>query len=366
MITLKQFYAVVAFTCLIAVASFAQTSVQNFGTGTGSYITANSSSTSFLPNPTGSGSTYVALNNGGGAINLVNPGLTNLGTNTEVRASASSNANVNKFTPILGYTASNSVYATFYVTLGNSTGGTNATSGEWACYLGTGSSFNSTGDIATSQVFAGFHFTFGTGGAITTHYLNGSTWTALANDPIVQGNVYKIEIVGNNSNASINYNYGNTSRTLAVNRFDLWIDGVLIGSSLTKGALGNNTAFNSMTFIGKNSTSNVANIFVDDISIFNAIPSNISTSCTAPTIGSSALIFPSRTAGSINLSWTNGDGSNRIVVCRQGSAVSAVHADNTSYAANAVYGSGAQISAGQFVVYNGSRSSVNVTGLPLI
>ncbi len=363
MFTLKQTSVTIALLCLIGNISFAQTSVQSFGTGTGSFITANSTSTSFLPNPTGSGTTFVAINNGGGAINLVNPGLIALGSGTEVRASASSNANVNKFTPVLSYTNSTSYYTTFWMVLGNSTGGNTATNGEWAFYQGAGAGYSSNGDMPTGQVHTGLRFTFGNSGAITFNYLNNTTWTALASVNISQGNLYKVEIMGNNGASTINYNYGNGANSVAANRYDLWIDGVLVGNDLVKGGIGNSTNVNSITYIGKNSTANAANIFVDDITVYNSIPSNISASCAEPTTGSSSFTANSGGASSINLSWTNGDGSNRLIIARRDNPVSAIPANNSSYTGNTAFGSGTQISTGEYVVYNGSGSSATITSL---
>ncbi len=363
MFTLKQTSVIIALIIIASNIAQAQTSTQNFGTGTGSFTTANSSSTSFLPNPTGSGSTYVAINNGGGSINLQNPGLSILGTGTEVRASASSNTSVSKFAPILSYTNATSYYTTFWMVLGNSSGGTSVTSGDWSFYQGAGTQYNAAGDMATNQVHAGLRFTFGSGGSISTEYLNNSSWNSLSNANISQGNLYKVEIMGNNSNSTINYNYGNSSNSVAKNKFDLWINGVLVGNDLAKGGIANTNNINSTNFIGKSSASNAANIFIDDINIYNSIPNNISTSCSAPTTATSNLTFSSVNTTSMNLSWTNGDGSNRIIIARRDNPVSASASNNTTYTGNTAFGSGTQISSGEYVVYNGYGSSATITSL---
>jgi hypothetical protein len=76
---------------------------------------------------------------------------------------------------------------------------------------------------------------------------------------------------------------------------------------------------------------------------------------------------PSTTANSMKLMWSGTDGSRVLVI-----AVPVVNAaytltDNTVYAANAAYGSGADVSttpgAGNFVVYKGTGSTVTVTNL---
>ena len=66
---------------------------------------------------------------------------------------------------------------------------------------------------------------------------------------------------------------------------------------------------------------------------------------------------------SIALTLTPGNGGNRIVVAKAGSAVTTAPTDATPYAANSIFGSGATTAAGEFVVYNGNGTNVTVTGL---
>jgi hypothetical protein len=74
-----------------------------------------------------------------------------------------------------------------------------------------------------------------------------------------------------------------------------------------------------------------------------------------PTIAASNIIFGFTEGNSMNISWTNGNGSRRIVVARAGSAVTAVPVDGVDYndGANS-FGSGDEIQLGQFVVYDGA------------
>ncbi|MBI4647219.1 MAG: hypothetical protein HY738_11695 [Bacteroidia bacterium] len=69
------------------------------------------------------------------------------------------------------------------------------------------------------------------------------------------------------------------------------------------------------------------------------------------------------TSSSMTIDWTRGNGSSIIVVARAGSAVNVDPTDGNSYNANTVFGSGSQIGSGNYVVYNGTGTSVNVTGL---
>ncbi|ADY52959.1 Fibronectin type III domain protein [Pseudopedobacter saltans DSM 12145] len=64
------------------------------------------------------------------------------------------------------------------------------------------------------------------------------------------------------------------------------------------------------------------------------------------------------------LDWTNGTGTSRAVFMKAATTGNPVLIDNTSYTANTIFGSGTQIgSSGWYCVYNGTGSSVTVTGL---
>ena len=82
-----------------------------------------------------------------------------------------------------------------------------------------------------------------------------------------------------------------------------------------------------------------------------------------PTIQASNVIFTSVTTSGFTINWTNGDGSNRIVVMKVGSAVDGSPIDGTTYTENPAFGSGTQIGTGNYVVYAGTGSSIGITGL---
>lgn len=87
-------------------------------------------------------------------------------------------------------------------------------------------------------------------------------------------------------------------------------------------------------------------------------------SCTAPTTQASSFSSSSVSNFSGTVNWVRGNGTaGVIVVARQGSAVNADPVSGTTYTANAAFGSGSQIGTGNYVVYNGTGTSVNVTGL---
>jgi len=89
---------------------------------------------------------------------------------------------------------------------------------------------------------------------------------------------------------------------------------------------------------------------IDDFTITDYIV------CIAPTTQASAFSFSSVQTDEMTVSWTNGNGSNRIVIMNTANSFTAP-SDGTDPTANPVYGSGEQ------VVYNGSGNSVTVTGL---
>ncbi|MFQ3609800.1 MAG: fibronectin type III domain-containing protein, partial [Chloroherpetonaceae bacterium] len=84
-----------------------------------------------------------------------------------------------------------------------------------------------------------------------------------------------------------------------------------------------------------------------------------------PTVQASGISFSSITAGSFTINWTSGNGTNRLVVMRQGSAVSFTPVDGTNYTGiNSVFSLATNQDAdNNRIVFAGTGSSVNVTGL---
>lgn len=257
---------------LLNVCVFAQPWTYDFGTGTGIFNT-NAVSTTFLPTPS-SGTARIRIGSGGGSFNLENPGLPILGSNTELRTVAPSTASINKFS-IHDYTAGKVFYNKFSMVLGDNLGGNSATSGTWYFFQGDGACFSDNNGFAGTQIFTGIRWTFGASGTIAISYRNGVSWSAALSTPsplpITQGNVYSIEIYGNNSNAAAIYSRSGV-QNLAVNTWDLWINGVLVGNDLSKALLANDVDIDSWMFYGESSTGNVANIFLDDFEYSNALP----------------------------------------------------------------------------------------------
>ncbi|MFY0653360.1 MAG: VCBS repeat-containing protein [Cyclobacteriaceae bacterium] len=83
----------------------------------------------------------------------------------------------------------------------------------------------------------------------------------------------------------------------------------------------------------------------------------------APTEQATALDVTSITENSADISWTFGNGDADVVVVFEGSAGFPDVVDGTTYTANTIFGNGDQAGTGWFVVYDGTGSSVTVTGL---
>ncbi len=253
------------------------TSIQDFGNTTSTFSTASSTSTTFIPNPT-TGTSYVRIGGAGGSINRVTASNPLGTTDTYIRAVAPTTGSINKITPILDNTAGKVVYSRFKIMFGDASASNTATSGTWYMFIGNGAMYSDVNGFTGTQVFSGLRFTFGTGGAIAMDNRNAGNWntTGLSTSSLASGIYYDFEIFGNNkSSGTENYTYNGTSQSVAINTYDLFINGVLIGNDIAKAQLANNGDIQSITFYSENSTSNVANIFLDDVTLQNFIPSAI-------------------------------------------------------------------------------------------
>ncbi|HMO51511.1 MAG TPA: choice-of-anchor D domain-containing protein, partial [Kiritimatiellia bacterium] len=83
-----------------------------------------------------------------------------------------------------------------------------------------------------------------------------------------------------------------------------------------------------------------------------------------PATQAHTITLSSRTQTSLTINWSNGNGSHRLVVAREASAVNADPVNNNTYTANTVFGSGSQIGTGNWVVFAGTGGGpITVTGL---
>ncbi|MCU0432498.1 MAG: FG-GAP-like repeat-containing protein [Bacteroidia bacterium] len=82
-----------------------------------------------------------------------------------------------------------------------------------------------------------------------------------------------------------------------------------------------------------------------------------------PSTAASNVSVSGITQTSMTVNFTAGTGANRLVLARQGSAVTSFPVDGNGYTANATFGAGSDLGGGTFVVYNGNSNSVTITGL---
>lgn len=83
----------------------------------------------------------------------------------------------------------------------------------------------------------------------------------------------------------------------------------------------------------------------------------------APTVQASNIQFSEISLSSLNLSLTAGNGEQRLIVARQGEAVSFTPASETTYAANADFSVATDLGDGNKVIYSGTGNSVSLSGL---
>ncbi len=158
-------------------------------------------------------------------------------------------------------------------------------------------------------------------------------------------------VTSNNSSNNITV-YKNTSTSGTIN---LATGFNLTGlSGLSTALIGDFDADNRPDIFATNSNANTVSVF-----------RNV-TLAPEPTINASAFAVTASGNTSLTLGWTNGNGSRRIVLAKLLTAVNATPVDENTYTANSVFGQGTQLGTGNYVVYDGTGTSVTVTGLNLL
>lgn len=86
--------------------------------------------------------------------------------------------------------------------------------------------------------------------------------------------------------------------------------------------------------------------------------------CTQPTTQATIGAYTNNNTGnSLTTNWARGNGNNVLVVARLTATTAVAPSSGTTYTANTAFGSGNTTGTGNFVVYNGTGTSVNVTAL---
>lgn len=75
------------------------------------------------------------------------------------------------------------------------------------------------------------------------------------------------------------------------------------------------------------------------------------------------IVFKGDNSTGLKVTWTPGTGDKRILIAKESSAVTAYPLDGIDYNADAAFGLGEDLGDGNYVVYNGDGTSVDLTGL---
>jgi len=100
--------------------------------------------------------------------------------------------------------------------------------------------------------------------------------------------------------------------------------------------------------------------YLDDVKLDGTVAT-----CEEPATDATNMTFSTITGNSMDVNWTNGNGSKRIIVAREAAAVNWAPTDGTTYTANSSFGSSTGLGVGSdnFVVFDGGGSSVSITNL---
>jgi hypothetical protein len=82
-----------------------------------------------------------------------------------------------------------------------------------------------------------------------------------------------------------------------------------------------------------------------------------------PTTSATAVSFSGTNSISTNITWTNGNGSNHLVVIKAASAISDTPTDASTYTPSTNFGAGSVLGSASYVVYSGTGNSVTVSEL---
>lgn len=195
-------------------------------------------------------------------------------------------------------------------------------------------------------------------GMVVEISINGGTWTKL--DPVVgtgaNFNTANSHAWYNNTSASGPIAPPKFSSLTSSTSYSSHANGWLQSATRLTGAAGQNNVRFRFTF-GSDGSGQDDGFAIDDIEVVDIItPSGAASNVNFTNIGDSTL----------SVNFTNGNGQGRIVVARLNTTIAVAPSNNMLYNANTTFGLGATTGAGNWVVYNGNASTVNVTGLSIL
>lgn len=277
------------------------------------------------------------------------------------------------------YTASNTFGA-----------GTEVAPGEFVVYDGSAHYFDMSGlEIGATYHFAVYEYNTSDAGMndyLTSAYLTGNAATnswptqqCVVSAGSIQGAQVTIQFTAGNGASRVFYM--KTNAPVDVNPYTV---GTNVGYSTTygnaqAGNTGNYLVYRSNGASGNFTVTNLAPNTTYHLSVFeyngSAAPAYLEPAnsisftttdlpgATAPTVAATDPIISAVDGNKFTFKFAKGNGAGRIVVMRAANTVTFIPASATNYTGNASFGSGANLGNDQYVVYNGTGSSVTVTNL---
>jgi len=89
----------------------------------------------------------------------------------------------------------------------------------------------------------------------------------------------------------------------------------------------------------------------------------LSAAAQTPTVHASSVSFSDVYCNEVTISWTSGDGDNRLMFMREGAAVDTLPQDFQVYAVDSEFGAPGSKVKNSYAVYNGTGNSVTISGL---
>lgn len=267
----------------------------------------------------------------------------------------------------------------------NSTFGSGSTTGNgnFVVYSGTGTSVNVTGLTPRSDyTFTTYEFK-----STSTCYRTPGSPRAIVlycAPPTTQASIGSYSNNTSGSSVTVNWTRGNGDSVIVVARLTTtsaiaplpgtrYTANSVFGTGTGKQITG---AGNFVVFTGTGTSVNVTGLLLSRSYTFTVYEfntanacyaqpgasSNVIIGCVTPVNQATQLKFTNIDLSTLSLQWTRGSGSAGVLVIAKASSAPTDPVSGTSYTANAAYGSGTAVGGG-FAVYNGTGSSVNITGL---
>ncbi|MGM0946597.1 MAG: HYR domain-containing protein, partial [Bacteroidota bacterium] len=260
--------------------------------------------------------------------------------------------------------------------------GTEISEGEFVVHDGTGSAMWLYGlDPNSTYHFAVFEYN-GTGSGtfyLTDPYLTGTGSTLTG--PTVQANELTFSNVTGNS-MTLNWTIGDGTSRMILARVDAPVDGEPVdlsnyGASSSFGSGSQVGPGNYVIYSGSGTSMNLSNLSPNRTYHFSIFEYNGSSgkiylrpgatgnqlTASAPTVPASNFSTRSIDGNRFIYEFTRGNGTRRVVIAKKGSPVTAVPIDGEQYSGNDIFGSGTEISEGEFVVHDGTGSAMWLYGL---